>query len=80
MKETDVDELMRKVLIDSLVLDWDDTLKTAPALETSNKFSHQMKVRLVSSTVRAAVIKWVIENGMKHILNIGIQERLYKQN
>lgn len=105
MKETDVDELMRKVLIDALVLDWSDALKTAPILETSNKFRHQMKVMLddpfiwyrkkkspvwkkvantaasviitillgfgslmlVSSTVRAAVIKWVIEWYETHI-------------
>jgi len=105
MEENDVDELMRKVLIDALVLDWSDALKTAPILETSNKFRNQMtamladpfiwyrkkmspgwkkvantaasiiitillgfgSLMLVSSNVRAAVIKWVMEWYETHI-------------
>ena len=46
MTEEEIDIFMRKILLDSLKLEWSDYLESAPPVETSKQYLRQMKKML----------------------------------
>lgn len=43
MTDEEIDKLMRRVLLDSLQLEWSDFLKSTSTVETSNQYRYQMQ-------------------------------------